>query len=92
MAIKLHTCGITFIHGAHPCWKVMKALDDAGIAYQQVKEPTMPRGRRTEVKRLTGQDKLPFIEYDDGTVLREESRDLAARIRAGNLGTTAPTG
>jgi glutathione S-transferase len=68
----------------------MKALDDAGIPYEQVKEPTFPRGRRTEAKRLTGQDRLPFIEYDDGTALREDTKDLVARIQAGNLGETAP--
>ena len=68
----------------------MKALDDAGIPYEQVKEPTMPRSRRTEAKRLTGQDRLPFVEYEDGTALREESQDLVARIEAGNLGETAP--
>jgi glutathione S-transferase len=89
MAIKLHTCGNTWLHGPHPCWKVMKALDDTGIPYEQVKEPTFPRSKRTEAKRLTGQDKLPFIEFEDGTALREESGDLVARIAAGNLGETA---
>ena len=33
MAIKLHTCPNTFIHGGHPCWKVMKALNDAGVPF-----------------------------------------------------------
>jgi hypothetical protein len=91
MAIKLHTCGNTWIHGAHPCWKAMKALDDAGVSYDLVKEPTFPRSRRTEAKRLTGQDRLPFVEYEDGTALREDTGDLVARIKAGNLGETAPT-
>jgi len=26
------------------------------------------------------------IEFEDGTTLREESKDMAARIRAGKLG------
>lgn len=90
MAIKLHTCGNTWIHGMHPCWKVMHALDEAGVEYEQVKEPTFPRGKRSRVKELTGQDRLPVIEYADGTGLREESKDLIARIRSGNLGETAP--
>jgi hypothetical protein len=34
---------------------------------------------------MTGQRKLPFVEFEDGTVLREESKDLAARIRRGEL-------
>src|SRR3954469_15532850 len=73
MAIKLHTCGNTWIHGPHPCWKVMKALQDAGIEYEQVKNPTFPRGRRTDLERISGQQKLPVIEFEDGRVLREES-------------------
>jgi hypothetical protein len=35
--------------------------------------------------QLTGQNRLPAIELDDGTVVREESRELAARIRRGEL-------
>jgi glutathione S-transferase len=85
MTIKLHTCGNTWIHGAHPCWKVMKALDDAGVPYEQVKEPSFPRSRRTEVQRLTGQTRLPVIEFEDGTGLREESKELVARVREGRL-------
>lgn len=89
MAIKLHTCGGTFLHGPHPCWQVMKALDEAGVDYEQVKEPTLPRGRRKWVIEKTGQDKLPVIEFEDGTVLREESKDLVTRIREGRIGSSA---
>jgi hypothetical protein len=34
---------------------------------------------------MTGQRKLPFVEFEDGTVLREASKDMAARIRSGQL-------
>ena len=37
---------------------------------------------------LTGQTTLPAIELEDGTVIRKESRDLAARIREGRLRAT----
>lgn len=84
MAIKLHTCGNTWIHGSHPCWKVMKALDAAGVPYEQVKEPTL-RPLRKAVKEHTGQVKLPVIELEDGTWVREESKDLVARIQAGDF-------
>ena len=84
MAIKLHTCPNTWIHGGHPCWKVMKALNDAGAPYEQVKEPLM-RGRRTNVQEHTGQRKLPAIELEDGTWIREESKELIRRIEAGEL-------
>ena len=95
MAIKLHTCGGTFIHGPHPCWQVMKALDEEGIPYEQVKHPTVGRGRRTELKALTGQDRLPAIQFEDGRPLREESADLVKRIKEGRLfegAAAAPSG
>lgn len=85
MGLKLHTCGGTWIHGPHPCWQVMKALDDAGIPYEQVKHPTVGRGRRKELKALSGQDRLPVIEFEDGRPLREESATLVKRIKGGRL-------
>ena len=84
MAIKLHTCPNTFIHGGHPCWKVMKALNDAGVPYEHVKEPVL-RPRRKGVLEHTGQHKLPAIELEDGTWVREESQELIRRIEAGEL-------
>jgi len=91
VAIKLHRCSITWIKGPHPCWKVQKALDEQGVSYELVKHPPL-RGKRTEYKELTGQAKLPAIQFEDGTVLREESSDLAARIREGRLGESAGAG
>jgi glutathione S-transferase len=85
MAIKLHTCGNTWIHGRHPCWMVMKALDDAGVEYEQVKHPSIGRGRRKELQALSGQNKLPVIELEDGRTIREESKEMAARVREGRL-------
>ena len=39
MAIKLHHCSGTWAKfGAHPCWRVQKALDDAGVEYEVVQE------------------------------------------------------
>ena len=80
-----------WIKGPHPCWKVQKALDDAGIDYEVVKHPNFPRSRRKDFIALTGQDRFPAIELEDGTVIREESSDLAERIRAGKLRESAST-
>jgi hypothetical protein len=93
MAIKLHRCSILWIKGPHPCWKVQKALDESGVDYELVKHPPL-RGRRKDYVALTGQAKLPAIQFEDGRVLREESSDLAARIREGRLNeaTAAPPG
>ena len=89
MAVKLHRCSTMWVKvDAHPCWRVQKALDEAGIAYEVVKHPAFRRSQRTQLQELTGQDKLPAIELEDGTVLREESKELAARIRSGRLTAT----
>jgi len=69
---------------AHPCWKVQRALDEQGIEYEVVKGP-LRGGKRNELEQLSGQRKYPVIEFEDGRVYREESTDMAERIRAGKL-------
>jgi glutathione S-transferase len=71
--------------GNHPCWKVQKALDEQGVEYEVVKGPLLP-GRRDELAQLSGQRKYPVIEFEDGRTYREESKEMAARIDAGELG------
>ena len=86
MAVKLHRCPTMFAKfGAHPCWKVQKALDEQGVEYEVVKGP-LRSGKRDELERLSGQRKYPVIEFEDGRTYREESKDMAAKIRAGELG------
>ena len=69
---------------AHPCWKVQKALDEQGIEYDLVKGP-LRGGKRDDLERISGQRKYPVIEFEDGSVYRDESTDMAERIRAGEL-------
>ncbi len=91
MPVKLHRCGTAWVKlDAHPCWKVQKALDEQGVEYEVVAGP-LRRGKRDELERLSGQRLYPAIELADGRVYREESSDMAARIRAGELD-QAPTG
>jgi glutathione S-transferase len=85
MAVKLHRCSTMWVKvDAHPCWKVQKALDEQGVEYEVVKGPLRP-GKRSDLEQLSGQRKYPAIELEDGRVYREESTDMAARIRAGRL-------
>jgi glutaredoxin len=85
MAVKLHRCpNLWFKVGAHPCWKVQKALDEQGIEYVVVKGP-LRRGQRDALQELSGQRQYPVIELEDGTVYREQSKDMTARIRRGEL-------
>jgi glutathione S-transferase len=86
MAVKLHRCPVMFAKfDAHPCWKVQKALDEQGIEYEVVKGPLLS-GKRDDLEELSGQRKYPVIEFDDGRTYREESKEMAAKIRAGELG------
>jgi glutathione S-transferase len=83
MAVKLHRCRLMWVKiGAHPCWKVQKALEEQGIDYQVVPEPLRDR---SQVEEVSGQSKYPVIEFEDGRVYREESAEMAKRIRAGKL-------
>ena len=91
MTIKLHRCSGTAIKGRHPCWVAQKALDDAGIEYELVKHAAL-RPFRNDVKAMTGQKKVPLVEFEDDTFLRE-SKAIAERAAAGTLhgpGETAP--
>lgn len=69
---------------AHPCWRVQKALDEAGVPYEVVTGPQR-RAKRDELDRLSGQRKYPVIEFEDGSTYREESADMAATVKAGRL-------
>ncbi|MGN6253593.1 MAG: glutathione S-transferase N-terminal domain-containing protein [Solirubrobacterales bacterium] len=85
MAVKLHRCSSMWVKiNAHPCWKVQKALDEEGIEYEVVKGP-LRRGKRDDLEQLSGQRAYPVIEFEDGRTYREESSDMAKRIRAGEL-------
>jgi len=88
MAVKLHRCVNLLVKGPHPCWKVQKALDEAGINYEIVKEKYF--GPREETVSRTGQKRFPWVEFEDGSVYRDESKDMAQRIREGKL-TEAPS-
>jgi glutathione S-transferase len=87
VAIKLHRCsGMWAKFGLHPCWRVQKALNEAGVEYEVVKEGSAFKSSSRETTReRTGQEKFPWIEFEDGSVLREESKDMAERIKSGRL-------
>jgi glutaredoxin len=85
MAVKLYRCSSMWVKiDAHPCWRVQKALDEQGIEYEVVKGP-LRGGKRDQLEQLSGQRKYPVIEFENGSVYRAESSEMAARIRAGEL-------
>lgn len=88
MAVTLYRCSARWVKvGGHPCWRVEKALIDQGIEYEVVPGAPMPwqRSKRTALLEVSGQDKFPVIQFEDGSIYRAESTDMAATIRAGKL-------
>jgi glutathione S-transferase len=59
----------------HPCGRVQKAMKDKGIEYEKVVAaqgnplPFLRKGSREELRRATGDAKLPALKLADGTVL-----------------------
>src|SRR5947208_215870 len=68
MAVKLHRCSGTWAKfGAHPCWRVQKALDEQGVEYEVVQEGSaFKSSSRPHTIEKTGQKKFPWIEFEDG--------------------------
>jgi hypothetical protein len=82
MAVKLHRCGTRWKFG--PCWRVQKALDEQGVAYEVVPGPSRPKNRAAVIAG-TGQPLYPAIQFEDGTWYREESKAMARTIGDGRL-------
>lgn len=76
----LYTCPAR-THGAsaplyqHPCGVAAKALDEAGHAYDVKvvggfkRLPFSRRGKRDEIRALTGQEDVPVLVLDDGSTV-----------------------
>lgn len=59
----------------HPCRRVQEALHEAGIEYEKIRAahgspiPFLRKGSREELRKATGDTKLPTMKLPDGTVL-----------------------
>jgi Glutathione S-transferase, N-terminal domain len=83
VAVKLHRCSNVWVKlGGHPCWRVQHALDEARVDYVVVKHGYR---NREAVEKLSGQKKYPVIEFEDGSVYRDESKQMAETIGSGGL-------
>ncbi|MGI8715944.1 MAG: hypothetical protein ACR2NR_22745 [Solirubrobacteraceae bacterium] len=85
--VKLHRCSYTFLHvKADACWRLQKALDEQGVEYEVVKQGFgKSEGSRSDVVKLSGQKFVPVLELADGTIYREETDAMIAKLRAGQL-------
>ncbi len=67
----------------HPCRRVQEALREHGIAYEKVIAghgspiPFLRKGSREELRKQTGDTKLPALQLPDGTVLYHSRAILA---------------
>jgi glutathione S-transferase len=88
--VRLHRCSYTFLHvNADACWRLQKALDEKGVDYEIVKHGYGKSAKsRAEVVKLSGQKLLPALEFADGTVYRDETNQMIAKLKAGELPTT----
>ena len=85
MAVTLHRCRNEWAKvGAHPCWKVEKALIEMKIEYTLAPGPVR-KSKRDDMVEHTGQKLYPAIEFEDGTWYRAESKDMEKTIRDGKL-------
>ena len=85
MKIKLHRCrNVWAKFGPHPCWRVQRELDAAGVEYEIVRGPVR-RSKRDLLGQLSGQRLYPVIEFEDGRIYRESSTEMVEKIRTGNL-------
>lgn len=86
--MRLYTCPARTIGGTvpvitHPCGKAAKALDDAGHTYEVEVVggfkalPITRRGKRDEIRRLTGQEDVPVLVLDDGTAIAGTGKIVA---------------
>ncbi len=75
--MKLYTCGQTD-HAAslgHPCGRAAKALRDAGYEFDiETVEgyrlmPWTRRGKRDEIRKISGQENVPVLVTDGGDVV-----------------------
>jgi Glutathione S-transferase, N-terminal domain len=91
--VKLYVCFGTWKPaprpGGHPCGTAYHALKDAGYEPEVIRsyglgllpEIFNQTAGRNEVKRLTGNQWVPVLVLDDGTVI-QDSRKIAAWARA----------
>ena len=66
----------------HPCRRVQEALRAAGIEYEKIVAahgnpiPFLRRGSRADLRRATGETKLPVLKLADGTVIAHSKQIL----------------
>ena len=85
--VKHLRCSYTFLHvDADACWRMQKALDEQGVDYEVVTHGWGKSEKsRSNVVELSGQKLVPVLELADGTVYREETDDMVAKLKSGDL-------
>lgn len=90
MPVTLYTCSLD--DGGpkpHPCRKVHESFRAKGLAYEtEIFDKNRPmglftKGKRPKLKEMTGQEKLPVLELEDGSFITGSKNILAWGEKAG---------
>ncbi len=82
--LTLHVCHVD--EGGpkpHPCRRAHEAMRDAGHEYEKIVFDRgrpfglFTKGRRPKLKQMSGQEKLPVLEFPDGTTISGGSNIVA---------------
>ena len=87
MAIKLHRCSNMWVKVGRA--SVLARAEGAGRLRYRVRgrEGAVPEEQPRPARAVQRQRQYPVIEFEDGSVYREHSKDMAATIAAGALDT-----
>ncbi|GAB6138668.1 glutathione S-transferase N-terminal domain-containing protein [Halanaerobaculum tunisiense] len=55
------------------CAKVRRKLDELDVEYEKIEVPK-DKSKRTTIKELSGQLKVPVLQDSDGTVVNDSSK------------------
>ena len=85
-AAKRRIFAVTYNYTGYPLVRHARALVAERMLGQiRVVQVEYPQDWLTEPIEKTGQKRFPWIEFEDGNVYREESKDMAETIRGGRL-------
>ena len=89
-SMKLYVCGVgtRFGAAAHPCGSAKDALEAAGLSFEVEKVGgyknipfTTRGGKRDAIRELSGQERVPVLVLDDGSVV-SGSKEIVAWAEA----------
>ena len=85
MAIKLYRCKNVWVKSPATRAGACRRPSTTRASSTSSSKGPGRRGKRGDLEKLSGQTKYPVIQFEDGSVYREESKDMAETIITGKL-------